>query len=268
MRILSATVDERPRRIAVLLDASGSMLVSTKTKWELALQAAGESVVLAPPATALAFVMFAEKVEEKIGFTQGRKAIAEKMVALAPGPKAFGKGSRKTALWDAVLESLTLFDPPRLGDVIYVITDGGDNHSRNKPAAVERALRDAGVRLFAFLFDNGRTLTPEELAGLQGLVDVVRATGGDIVSVVSRGNSSHEVYMLSKEERSALGAFLRVAYREMSEFYRLDVELPRPVDKPREWKLDLVAPLGSKKQDFRFLYQRKLLPCGTASADH
>jgi len=38
-----------------------------------------------------------------------------------------------------------------------------------------------------------------------------------------------------------LGSHLRSQYRQMLSFYRVDIDLPENVDKPREWKLDLVG---------------------------
>lgn len=47
----------------------------------------------------------------------------------------------------------------------------------------------------------------------------------------------------------------------MTTFYRLEIELPQEVDKPREWRLELVPREGFKVKDLRVVYQRKLLPC-------
>src|SRR3990167_3518790 len=69
VKILSATLDTRPRRIVILLDTSGSMAARVG-KWELATAAAEDFLRWGPADSSIALVTFGEKVEQRIGFSQ------------------------------------------------------------------------------------------------------------------------------------------------------------------------------------------------------
>ncbi len=265
VRILSAAIDERPKRIVVLLDASGSMLAYPDGKWKLALEAVRNIFASAPVGTSLALLVFGTKIDEKVGFAEGRAAAVQKLKALEPGRKAFGKGERRTALFDAILEGLSLLGSPQPGDVIYAITDGGENRSHNKARKVEQAVLSAGVRLDVLLLSLGQSsvfarIVPEEFEGARALGGFIEATGGSLL-LVTGGNPNLAWFGLGEEDRSALKHSLERLNRQMGEVYRLEVELPQPVDKPRNWKLELVAQSGINNKELRLVYPRKLMPC-------
>src|SRR5712692_5716164 len=91
VRVLSATRDLGPRRIVVLLDASGSM-GQPPGKWELARGAVREIVLTSPAEYQIAFLIFTEKVDRVVGFPEGRKAAADGLAALEPGRGWIPKG--------------------------------------------------------------------------------------------------------------------------------------------------------------------------------
>src|SRR3989442_225442 len=66
VRILSATRDLGPRRMVVLLDASGSMAGLTKGKWDLVLR---DVAAHAPPDSSVALLVFNDKVKQKVDFS-------------------------------------------------------------------------------------------------------------------------------------------------------------------------------------------------------
>ena len=148
--ILSVTSVAASRRIVLLLDATGSM--QDGLKWE-AEQLLARDIVQGPPDSSFALMIFGSDIEDKIGFAQGPVALAKKLNDLPSELQAIPKGERKTALYDAILAALNELTPPREGDTIYVITDGEDNRSTNKPSQVEPRLLAVGVRPFAFLFE-------------------------------------------------------------------------------------------------------------------
>ena len=260
VRILSATRDLGPRRIVVLLDASGSMLESSNGKWLLARRAASDLVMTASPEFQMALLVFAKKVDAVVGFAEGRKATAEKLTALGAGTKTFPKGPRLTALYDAILVALGMLEPAHPGDIIYAITDGGDNASRARPDEVERALFAAGVRFFTFFLLPYRTRPPEEMAGLSDLPRLAETTGGN--ALFTPGSQGYgRGYKLDEKEQAALGFSLKMLYSQVIQFYRLEVELPEPVNKRRGWKLEMVNERGAKMKEWQVAYQATLLPC-------
>jgi len=216
------------------------------------LDASDDLLTRAPAQIPIALSVFSNKAENKVGFNQGRAAIAAELAVLRGGRKALPKGERGTALWDSVLDALEMFGTPHLGDVIYSITDGEDNESKHDYRKVEQALASSGVRLFAFL-------PRGELTGPQDLREAVAMTGG--LSVTFRGIISPLLVLFTGPGGGSLPQPLHDAlYREMAVFYRLDVELPEAVDKPRDWDLKLEAP-GKNKKGWNLVYPRELMPC-------
>jgi hypothetical protein len=261
VQILSASMNIEPRRIVLLLDASGSMLGPETGKWKAALGVAKNLVEKLPPPHSIGLLVFALKIDERVDFTQNRQAILDLLNNLQAGEKALPKGLRTTALWDAILEGLALLGSPQPGDAIYAITDGGDNASITSPGKVKRALLAARVRLFALLpplscLGSGRTL--EEIEGPDTLEDLANTTGGALVSgclttLASLGGGQ-------ALEPAQLQAALDGLYRQMIKFYTLEVELPQPVDKMRDWKLEVVG-LPQRSKHMSLVYPRKLVPC-------
>jgi len=175
---------------------------------------------------------------------------------------------RKTALWDAILDSLNMFDGPRLGDTIYVITDGGDNASKTTWKDVARTLGESGVRLFALLvrYDAGRVQVAGETAGPQPLLEIVGDTGGIVISFYTGisgvfPSPKDTVLFDDSGKTTPLGILLGSQYRQIFSFYRLDIELPATVDKPRQWKLDLVGIGKSQRHNLVLTYPLNLAPC-------
>ena len=263
VRVLSATRDVGPRRIVVLLDASGSMSSILTTKWQLARRAARDIVTTAPKESQVALLVFADKVDIVVGFAEGRKAAEDGLAAIEAGRGSFPKG--KTALFDAILEGLNLLGSAQAGDVIYAITDGGDNASHSNFRKVEEALVAARVRYFTFLVTQpplSRAQTPEEMNGASDMQQLTERTGGAILSAPGYWQYVRN-YPLTEEERVKLGLRVAQLYRQMNQFYLLEVELPVWVDKPRDWKLEMVDARGAKRKGWHAAYQMILLPCNS-----
>ena len=259
VRILSAQVESRPRRIVVLLDASGSMQ-STPSKWEMARRMAGDLIALIPAENSVALVTFGDKVYETVGFSQKPKEALEKIISLESPKPTKGKIGGRTALWDALLAALAMFGSPQSGDLIYVISDGGANVGRSSLRDVERAFLDSGTRAFAFaLVDFSAMRSPEETNGLSNMKELTELTGGNLICVTVE-------YYAPRKHSDGVALGVRALYQQMISFYRLEIELPQDIDKPREWKLELVPGMGFKPADFRVTYPRKLLPCRAKDA--
>jgi len=262
VRILSATRDLGPRRIVVLLDASGSMAGLTKGKWDRVLRAASDVAAHAPPDSSVALLVFNDKVKQKVDFSAGPQAVLERIAQVREGRTPDRLPAGRTPLLDAVLEGLRMLEPATPGDVIYVITDGGDNASKSSSGAVEKALVSAGIRLFGFLVVDypGRRIVPEEESGPLNFLQLVQATGGSTLQL-SGTQWSGLRYPVEERDRLALRAATAGLYLQMAQFYRLEVELPEPVTKPRRWKLEMVNERGAKMKEWQVAYQATLLPC-------
>jgi len=240
--VLSATYDTGPRRALIVLDASGS----AGDNWKFELAVAERLVSQAEQQTSFALVTFADQVQEKVSFGEGRQAVMNRLRTLKSA-KPWGK----TALRDAMVEAVRMLCPARVGDGIVVIGDRGENGSRTKESELRRRILGAGVRVFAFLVLTplpSRTRAPEEAVGVAALNEFVETTGGAGVLAVAS----------SDPDRAA--SSVRYLEQQIAEFYRLDLRLPEPLEKPRKVKLEVVDPTRAEKPNLRIICPRQLPP--------
>jgi len=267
VQIVSADLDTRPRRMVIVLDASGSM-TKPVANWDAVQALAEDALRFAPSGSSMALVVFSTTVMHKTGLESGPGQLARRLALHAQEINRPRKGFGKTALWDAIQAGLADLDPPQQGDIIYAITDGGDNASKARPTEVQRALLRAGVRLFAFLMMEPlftRQRTPEEAYGPGELAEIVEATGGDLFALLA-GRTLLDTRDSRARGRwaSILAAATRM-YEEMWWFYRIEIRLPSGVDKPRDWKLEVTDEKGRARRDLKVHYTRRLLPCSAVA---
>jgi hypothetical protein len=268
VEIASATRHEGASRILILLDTSGSM-VREGTKWQAGIAMVRNLTREAPAGTSFALLTFAARVEERVEFGLPPWALHEVIEKLAARDWEHYKGPpRRTALFDSIVAALDLLRPPRPGDAIFLVTDGGENASHSREDQVIRALLESGARLFVFL-----TLTSRERRGSfaeveapEKVLHLAQATGGACVPYpFSEWDGPAILNEVEAEMRAndpkAIPTMAGVLIREMSEFYSLQIKLPQPVDKVRNWKLEAVSP-GSKKNPYvGAIYPHMLAPC-------
>jgi hypothetical protein len=245
VRILSATVQSELPRVVLLLDISGSVNRENHNL-ELAQFAAGNFVATsAIPHVAL--VLFSDSIRDELGFETEPKNLLLKLANL-------NDGRGRTALFDSLMYSAGLFDTPKAGDTVYLITDGFDNHSKSHSDDVAREFLSRGIRLFCFILwpthqDDG---AERSIYVLQHLTEV---TGGSVT------NARHDD---SSKGREWLKASLLRAYTSMKSFYELDVEFPRNLDTPHSWELQVVDDHGKRRKDIEVSYAKRLVPCALA----
>ena len=90
----------------------------------------------------------------------------------------------KTALFDSIDQALSLLGTPELGDAIYVVSDGGDNHSHVSFSKLKEKLVSHGVRVFVFPLpvEKFRT-TSEEHYGEDRMEELAEFSGGYVIRV-------------------------------------------------------------------------------------
>jgi hypothetical protein len=255
--VLSASSDTNPPKIALLLDASGSMVDESEV-WRPALTIARDLVDRLAPGPPLAFFVFASHVDKMVDFTPKREPVLQQIDELQAGRKVLSKGFRRTSLWDTVIEAFKSFGTPRVGDAIYAITDGGDNASDANLAKVEKALLTGGVRFFAILTPPHRgTVPPEEQYGATVLNEIAQATGGFMM----KSYNGRFGRPLGSDQ---LGVELDLLYSWTLHFYRLELQPMRPIDKARDWRLEIVDPSQGSRGPFVLGYPRRIAACSAA----
>lgn len=253
VHVTSATYDSGPRRIAVLIDVSGSMSEPPgKLAWSL--KFVQDFVSLAPTADSLALLTFASHIEDHMDFGQSRTALLTEVFRLqTPDREDLGEGM--TALEDALVSAIGLLKKPRVGDAIYLVSDGGDNASRSRESRVTALLASAGVRVYSLLASPDvftRQRTPEESPGPSGLRDLAIATGGN-----------SQVFFPGRDtvrDRDQLTRLSQILHSEISSFTKLTVRLPEPLLKPDSWHLELVNAAGRQIKAL-VIYPHRLAPC-------
>jgi hypothetical protein len=263
--LVSAAYDTGPRRIVIVLDASGSMF----DKWPIEISVAEDLLRSLPEPNSFALLIFAKRVEEKVDFRQGRMAVAGALKKLDARDWSIHKGPYgRTALLNTLVAALDLLQPARLGDAIYVITDGDDNASTARLSEVKVLFLAAGVRLFSLItldeFE-GRGRSAEERLGFSGLAELIQAAGGDylafrpglppdILSMAPR------LLHITDRDRETMSTASNGFAREISEFYALQIKLRELSDKARDWQLE-AGDFGEKNLHLKVMYPHKLAPC-------
>jgi hypothetical protein len=263
VEILSAYIDTSPRLIVLLLDASGSM---AGERWETAKSLSEHLIQFAPPRASIAQMAFSERVLGTEGFDQDRLALQKRLAALVKVCEHPHLGGR-TALFDTIAGAPSTLGGLAFGDVIFAVTDGGDNRSRSKPERVEQDLLRTRVRLFAALIEQDRAtrvMSPEEIEGANRLLSMVEATGGNMLSLRYAGAPYPYPYIKAKTRADAIGLALQRLCEQMGEFYRLELRLPVTVNKPTNWKLEVIEANGRPGRRVEIHYPQQLMPCGGA----
>jgi hypothetical protein len=214
------------------------------------------------PGPPLGFFVFANQVDKMVDFTPKREPVLQQIDELRAGRKVLSKGFRRTSLWDTVVEAFKSFGTPRVGDAIYAITDGGDNASDADLAKVEKTLLSGGVRFFAILTPPHRgPVSPEEQYGPTRLNELTQATGGFMMN-------SYKGPFGGPLGSDQLGVELDLLYSWTLHFYRLELQPMQPIDKARDWRLEIVDPTHGSRGTFVLGYPHKIAGCSAAHNLH
>src|SRR5215510_15347031 len=205
-------------RILILTDISGSM--EQKLPFvRLMLQLLIQNI---PPGSSVAYGFFAVEQHLSSGFTSDGRELYKAIQELN-GYKAKGK----TALRDALHNGLKLFNSPKPGDSILLITDGGENRSELKESTVEKEIRDSGVRIFALVPLGPSTVLPEEEFGPRWLGEMANRTGGRVFTIY------HDWPLMDKKWLRLVAALVQSFWLDgVGGGHLLTVKLPLNLDKP------------------------------------
>jgi len=261
VEILSASIDRSPRHIVLLLDASGSMMHAEEAERSIS-----EYLIrYAPPQASIAQMAFSGRVFASEGFSQDSLTLLKNLADLLRVREGRSWGSGKTALYDGIASARGSLGVPNLGDVVFALTDGGDNNSRLDDIEVKKDMLAAGVRLFATIILasklTGEATPPEGIEGPGHLHDMVAATGGSDLTLPNIGASQPFKYLHIKSSVDAVNLALQRMFQQMGEFYRLDVRTPATVEKPTKWKLEVIDASGRPMRGVEVHYPQELMPC-------
>jgi hypothetical protein len=257
VKVISVRPDGKARRVLIVLDASGSM-TDEKRLWHLYLAVGRNLITPIPEGTLVGLMVFSSKIEGNIPLTTSRKSLQDELARLDPGTRALPKGLRQTALWDALETAASEFDNPQQGDAIFAITDGADNASKTSEKSLGEELLNRGIRLFTFSVDRSAGPTPEETNGPANLVELTEVTGGYALRLPRYTLGGPPILLNGAGKLTPEGELLMLQFRQIFSFQRIEVQLPKVVDKTQDWNLKIT---GIKTKDVSLVYPHKLAGC-------
>lgn len=270
--ILSIKPDDRPHRIVILLDSSGSMLgEQSGRKWQMARFVAAHIGKAKLPNTSVALMIFSDKVNEQMDFSQGASAVTRRLLEIGADSNYAKKNVRgTTVLLDAVLSGLRMLGDSGFEDSIYAITDGGDNRSRSRMRDVREALVRRGVRLYVTLLssENPDRMVPEEQSGPSQVAGLAADTGGFVLGPLGANAFGRVSYNLRKDELRGIAMGLDGLYMAMTRDDLIEVELPRTLKKWSKWSLEFSSEKKAAHKDWLIVYPRELAPCNVEANSH
>ena len=246
--VLSASPDIGPRRIALVIDISGSM--GERRTLRLVWASAERLISVLGPQDRVALLTVADYPVRHTGSLSDRAQLRQVLSELQ-GHRKVGKG--RTALLDAIMWAIREFDGPGFADVVYLVSDAQENASRTDIGTVEAELARSGVRLFLLRLPMVRPGGPEEKAAEGWAQRLLAASGGLGLELRPPFGRLEQVY-----------AQLDLFHEHIEHVYRLEAELGEVVKKPAEWKLEVVERNGKRLKDVDAAYPELLLPSSGA----
>lgn len=232
----------------ILMDVSNSM--RGKPKMEAAAATVIEAVRAVPAGWKVEIVLFGDTLKQYADVTMKRDEVVQILTDLLNKSGVRGR----TAMFDAVQESLILFSQSHGAKAILIVTDGGDNTSRVSLSELERSLLQGGIRLFAATMPDplGYRRLGEESEGPRYLQDLAEISGGAI-------RTWRPDWQIAAVE-------IRDFVELMGAAYVADVQVSEHLMKPTRWKLELTSEAKKKWKGVTLLYPQKILPCGAVAA--
>lgn len=254
VKVLSEVPDSSPRRVALIVDIRGPWV---GRHWELVWTAAEDLVRQLTPRHSVAVLAAGGSAAQRSDFVHDPEALLNRLRELQA--RARSAADARVNLGEVITDGAGGFSPAGFGDVFYAITPVlatyyGDPYvtlteGRQK---TKTELARTGLRLFVLWM--GETLASGPRGGSvspgrpRGLEELVESSGGGLAMVLRR-HKPEEVSSLS-----------RPLYEAIAQVYRLEVEFPQGIDKPREWKLEVVDAQGNKLKGVELAYPRLLVP--------
>ncbi len=257
----------QPSRMVVVLDTSGSMGGSSGSheKWEITRAAVQEVLSVPAPAVPIALIAFSNTVYKTFPFDQSRSAMLSWLDSIDPKQRSGPHG--KTALRDAIAAANHLLDTHHEGDIIYAITDGGENDSKiTTTRELQSQLLRNHVRLYTFLLAEHSPID-EESTGKRDLGDMVANTGGLLFGEASRDSLSWAnlpQYSFNDKIKDRIAGQTAMLIAQTAAFYRIDLLRPEALKEGSELSVEVVSGKGKKRSGLLVRYPRKFFACSSS----
>lgn len=255
VEVSSFSPPHHPPRAMLLLDLSESMRKPGELKVISSL--ARGFIDAAPVDAPIALITFSDSVNDRVGFPAPKQTILQRIEAIKQG--ALDSKGAHTALIDALDEAIPMFDSPRPGDVILLISDGIDNRSRAQLRDVKRQLLECGLRLFSFVPTEEDPILDDANSGPDSLVSLSRDTGGRSFTLAPDPRMwGWDASKNTLGKDSEIGKYMYVL---ASSGYELTIRANQAIERPVRLTLKIVGTDGEMMQDVQSLYPQELTEC-------
>jgi Ca-activated chloride channel homolog len=159
--------EDAPVSVGILLDTSASM----NSKLDRAREAVAQFCDAANPQDEFFLITFADTPQLVTDFTTSVEHIENDLLTV--------RSKGQTSLLDAISMGVRKMRGAHYGRrALLILSDGGDNHSRNSEHDVKALIREADVMVYAVGTFDRYVATQEELLGPELLQNVAEQSGG------------------------------------------------------------------------------------------
>jgi hypothetical protein len=273
IKVASVTALSEPRKIVVVLDGSEGMRDADSGKWAMA-QAVVGHIVENGPRDAEYTVAIAGTEEKRLVRGHAMEPIfLNKFSDLFQGIPMATHKARRAPIFDVIQGGLALLENSEPGDVVFLVTDGGEESSRVKARDIQRELVVRGVRLFAVTLPmryerqvsvirpgSGDT-SYDEIAEATDFLETARISGGGILRILPKKGNNEWSFKFTDEQRIAVATSLQRLYLQMMHAYRLELAPGAPVERSTTWKLKVTSPGEVPSKSLRVAHPTYIYPC-------
>ena len=168
--------EDAPVSSVIVFDTSRSM----KDDLDSARDAVSEFLKASNPEDEFALVQFSDRARVAVHLTPLTGEISNRL--------AFFQAKGTTALLDAIWMALDELKHARYSrKALFIISDGGDNHSRYSQREILKRAQEADVQIYSIgIISRYGPLMPEEANGPFLLDAIARSTGGQLIRIGNR----------------------------------------------------------------------------------
>jgi hypothetical protein len=161
--------------------------------------------------------------------------------------------ANRTHVFSSIRQVLTTLPTHHPGDIIYVLTDGEDDDTREGIGDITAQLMHSSTRLFAALLQYSEPgQVNDYLQSAQALERIVQGSGGDyFLGREPAGQVDEEVLQPARRANFAL-------FESMIGDYKLTLRSGMPLPKAERLKLHVHSPKPGEKM--KMVYPEKILP--------
>lgn len=254
-------------RVLLLVDASGSMSridVGSPSRQRDTVQKLkemlDENLYSFPPGVQVSFGVFNKQIAFANEFTSDPERLHRLIPETITRLKSPGIG--QTPLFDAIHMALAQFGSVQPGDTILLLTDGGENNSKQiSEKSLGNELSRKGVRLFVLLVQDRSPSSPEEAVAVAVMSELAERSGGAV-----RIYGTDSLWWGDKKRlQSAKEEIQRFWNEEVLSAYLVRFTIPDGIRKEQKWLLaiDPAANLGKKMAAG---YPSRIEPCPVTTA--